>query len=77
MKRLLGIFLILVSLWGFFYLGGLILFINSLFQIKEAIELGWIAKDIIIGVLKILFVVPTIEISCITLFLLGRYLLNN
>ena len=77
MKRIISIILILVSIWGFFYLGGKILFFDSILQIKEAIESGWIVKDIIKGLLKIIFVCPSFEISAIILFILGRHLLTN
>lgn len=77
MKRLIGVFLILVSIFGFIYLGGKILFFDSILQIKEAIKSGWIVKDISIGLFKIFFAAPSIEISSITIFLLGRYLLTN
>ena len=77
MKRLIGIFLIFVSIFGCFYLGGKILFFNSILQIKEAIKSGWIFKDIALGLFKIFIATPTIEISAITIFLLGRYLTTN
>lgn len=77
MKRLIGVFLILVSMFGFIYVGGKILFFDSILQIKEAVKTGWIVKDILIGLAKIFVAAPSIEISAITLFLLGRYLLTN
>ena len=60
MKRLLGVVLILVAIFGGLYVGGWLFFIKAIADIIVAIKSGIIAIDIARGIAKIVIGIPVV-----------------
>lgn len=71
MKRIFGILLILIAIIGGLYVGGWLFFFKAIVDIIQAIQLGWIAIDIAIGLCKIFIGIPTVEFCAFFLVMLG------
>lgn len=61
MRRLLGVVLILVAVFGGLYVGGWLFFVKAIIDIIEAIKAGWVAVDIAVGICKIVIGIPIVE----------------
>lgn len=62
MRRLLGVVLILVAIFGGLYVGGWLFFVKAIIDIIEAVKAGWMAFDIAVGLCKIVIGIPVVEV---------------
>lgn len=70
-RKAIGVLIILAAIGGGIYFGVWECFIQAIIEIIEAIKSGWIAKDIAIGVAKIIFGGPLVEFAAYMLAMVG------
>lgn len=75
MKQFIGYVLLIGAIIGGFYVGGWLFFFKAIVDIIEAVKVGFLVKEIVISVCKIVIGVPVTAYVAYIMGLIGLILL--